>query len=509
MGTHRQKKYAQIDCFSSTDEFLVFNPSIDNLCRAINERLFYVKMDGKFQRPITPDQRHMSWLSDFVNENFVPSHTYSPYPREHFPKLYEGRKRTIYQNAVDSLRGERLTAKDYVLQAFGKIENLKATGKKREDIVQRVIQTRGPRYNVELGRFLKRSEHTFYDDIDDMFRRLGQALPNEKTILKGLNAIQVAKQIELKWNRFKQPVAVLFDAKRFDQHVNVPILKIEHNMHLQYFPIKRHKRKLTKLLSAQLDNRGRGFCKDGKVKYHIGACRCSGDMNTGSGNCACMCVMVLGLMRSIGINEYAVGNNGDDCFVILEKQHLDSLMNNIDSYFRKCGFVMEVEEPVYHIEGINFCQTSPVFDGSKYRMVRTPRAAMTKDSISIHPFDTVHNFYTYLDSIGQGGLSLTGGIPLMQEYYAAFNRNAATIGRQYGCRRKQRINQVTEINGFWFMKRNMCEKYTTITDDARLSFYRAFDILPDVQQYLESSLRQYTLTWHGKDYVRRGQVLAY
>lgn len=497
MGTPRHKKYHVNDLFSSNMEFLVFTPSVDNTARAINERLFYVKMNGALQRPIQAQQDAVDSLEAFILDVFEVSERFAPYPREVIPELYKGRKRTIMENAVVDLRSKPLAKKDFRLQAFGKVENLKKSGKKFGDMVLRVIQTRGPRYNVELGRFLKKIEHTLYKDIDKMFTKFNKGPDDEITIMKGYNSEDSARILYLKWSRFRRPVCILFDAKRFDQHCGDKVMKVEHKMYVKYFPNRRHRNTLKWLLAGQLDNKGTAYCKDGKVKYHIGACRCSGDMNTGSGNCCIMCIVSLEFTQYLELQDFAFFNNGDDAGLIVEEEDVEKLLEHLDAFYRARGFIIEVEEPIRVFEQISFCQTQPVFDGDKYRMIRAPEAAASKDALSIHPFHSPKDWVAYLDSVGQGGLSMTGGIPMVQEYYSAMLRiSKENMPSNYDVS-KRKENQSSEKTGFWFMTRNMNEKYREPTEAARYSFFLAFNILPEIQIAMEQTYRSFSMSWRG------------
>lgn len=497
-GNPPAKKYSVIDIFTSTRKFLVFNPSIDNLSRALNERLFHVKLNGVFDEPTHPKDKSWDKLATIIYPLLVDSlHKFTPYTREEIPGLYVGRKNTIYNAALVSLRSKPLTVKDSTINCFGKIENLDATTKKIEDIVQRVIQARGPRYNLELGRYLKKIEHQVYRDIDKMFAKETGRSKNVKTVIKGMNASETARHMAAKWFSFKDPVCISIDAKRFDQHTSVDALLFEHKIYPMYFSQSRHKKSLRYLLSQQILNKGRAFCKDGKLKYtHLGG-RCSGDMNTGLGNSVLMTSMVFGYMRSIGISDYSLFCNGDDAGIIVERKHLKEVQANMYEYFKDLGFILEIEEPVDIFEQISFCQTNPVFDGYNWRMIRDIRVSSSKDALSITAFQSAKDWVYYMDSVGQGGLSMTAGIPMCQEYYSAMIRNSkinCPSGFDVSKRKAQMMDRQT---GFWFMSNNMNLKYQPVTVEARVSFYKAFGILPDVQIQMEQEYKDTNLQWCG------------
>lgn len=497
-GTPKTKRYSVIDNFSSKAEFIVLNASVDNLARAVNERMMMPKLEGKYQVPFKPDNRSLKRLSGTIRKS-IRSHIrkVSPYPRERIPELYTGRKRTIYQNALNSLQIKPLDKKDWQTKIFGKIENLKLSGKDEESIIQRVIQGQSTRYNVELACYIKPMEHLLYRAIDDMFNARTGASDKEKTVLKGLNCQQVAEQIKMKWDRFADPVCLPIDAKKFDACTSNKIQRVEHSIYGMFFDCKEDKKKLSWLLSKQLKVKGRGICHDGTVKYQMENIRMSGCMNTGSGNCSVMCYMIFEFMDIIGISHFAVGDNGDDAFIIVERHAIKKVMDNLYTQFKCFGYIMEIGELAYDMEEIEFCQTHPVFDGESWRMVRDPRNSCTKDTISIHPFNSVKDYCAYLDSVGTGGLSATGGIPMLQDFYSAMIRLSESNAPEGFDVSKRKIEQTQQVNGFYYMRRGMNKKHVTITDQARVSFWKAFGIKPDVQLFMEAEYRSISQKWQG------------
>lgn len=479
-------------------EFIVLNASVDNLARAVNERMMLPKLEGKYQKPFRPDPKSLARLSCTIRKA-IRSHIVkvSPYPREKIPELYTGRKRTIYQNALSSLQIKPLEKSDWQTSIFGKIENIIKSGKDVESIIQRVIQGQSARYNVELACFIKPMEHQLYRAIDKMFIARTGASDKEITVLKGLNCEQVANQIKMKHGRFADPVCIPIDAKKYDACTSNEIQEIEHSMYGMFFNCREDREKLAFLLSKQLIVKGRGRCYDGTVKYKMKHIRMSGCMNTGSGNCSTMCYMIYEYMDILEIADYAVGNNGDDAFIIVERYNVKKVVDNLYDQFKKFGYIMEIGELAYDMEEIDFCQTRPVFDGSSWRMVRDPRNSCTKDTISIHPFNSVKDYCAYTDSIGTGGLSATGGIPMLQEYYTAMIRlSQSNLPKGYDLS-KRRIEQTQLINGFYYMRRGMNKKYSLVTDQARISFWKAFGVKPDVQLELEAEYRAINQKWLG------------
>jgi len=211
----------------------------------------------------------------------------------------------------------------------------------------------------------------------------------------------------------------------------------------------------------------------------------SGDMNTAMGNCIIMCGLIYTYARERKVPVQLV-NNGDDCVVIISRRHLARFEHGLIDWFREMGFTMKVEDHVDVFEKIVFCQMQPVFDGSKYVMVRNPAVSIAKDAISIKPLDSKTMYEKWLGAVGEGGVSLTGGIPILQSFYLCLERGS------HGRRLK---DDPTMETGWWYLSRGMARKVSKVRDEARFSFYLAFDIPPDLQIAVEEYYDSYTPTY--------------
>jgi hypothetical protein len=403
----------------------------------------------------------------------------TPVSLQEFVEYYKGRRRTIYQNAANSLLRTGIRLKDALIKAFVKAEFINSDDKPDPD--PRVISPRDPRYNVEVGRYLRPKEHEVYRAIAQIF--------GEPTVLKGYNAEQTGKIFRDKWNRYRDPVAIGLDASRFDQHVSVEALQWEHSVYNGMY----HCKKLRKLLSWQLHNRVVGYCRDGKLEYTTEGCRMSGDMNTAMGNCVIMCGLVHAYLQSRGIRG-SLANNGDDCTVIMERKDLVKFQGGLSEWFLEMGFNMVVEQPVYCLEGIEFCQTHPVFVAGKYIMVRNFPKALSKDCLSLKELDAPKVCRAWMDAVGQGGLSLTGGIPVYQEFYASYIRIARSIPlhrqSRRSSKRRHNIPDADLTGGMAWLSKGMTRDYRAISPETRHSFYLAFGTTPDMQVELENFYRK-------------------
>jgi hypothetical protein len=312
--------------------------------------------------------------------------------------------------------------------------------------------------------------------------------------MKGHNAHGTAKWLRHKWDMFSKPVAVGLDASRFDQHVSIDALRWEHSVYLKCFRGS-DKVELRRLLSWQLSNSGIGRATDGHIKYSVEGCRMSGDMNTSLGNCLLMCAMVWAYCSEKGI-RHQLANNGDDCVVIVEKCDLHRFNSGLKEWFLEVGFTMKVEEPAYVFEKVEFCQTQPVWDGVRWVMTRNPWKCISKDVMTFLDAGRADVARGWMDAVGHCGLSLSGGIPVLQEFYTSLIRNGG--GKQIG-------KHPALESGFFRLAKGMNREYVGITDEVRVSFWEAFGMLPTTQLQLEA---YYASVVIATDVTHREIVLA-
>ncbi len=510
VGHEKAKIYHYTDLYLSGLKLDVFSPSAHNLVRAVNERVFFMKVDGEYRRPYTPIEDayglHMEPVAHALDEM---SRVISPLTREQVPDLYSGSKRDAYRKAVARNCREPLDASLARLKAFGKIE---AVPQKPDpnDGVMRLIHPRDIRYCAELARYIRPVEHLMYKNIDRMFSKdtITYRHPNshgrcgrrqrERTVFKGLDAFDQAAQLKHKWNKYESPVCIMLDASRFDQSVSLDALQWEHRRYLKYFKGAARTR-LEKLLDMQLFNKATIRTPTLKMKYEVEGGRMSGDMNTGLGNCLLMCSLVKAYCELQGLEKYSVANNGDDCLVICDSS--DSHLLDYDliaDYFRSAGFSMKIEDPVYTFEQIDFCQTHPVWNGESYVMCRNPLKCLSKDTMSLVQFTNVKEWVSHTWVVAQCGLALTSGIPVLQEFYLAMDRTAKeNCPENYAIEKKCTVDRRFYDSGFARLAKGLVGKITPVTSDARVSFTLAFGVLPESQRHHEREIGETSCSWEG------------
>ncbi len=273
--------------------------------------------------------------------------------------------------------------------------------------------------------------------------------------------------------QFSDPVAIGLDATKFDMHVSPAMLQWEHSIYLAIF---KQDSKLRRLLSWQMNNVGRGYCANGKLKYKVKGKRFSGDMNTALGNCIIMCAMVHSYLAARGVEGKLV-NNGDDCVVFIERRDLARFQQGLAEWFLDLGFRMVAEAPVFDINQIEFCQMRPIHTASGWKMVRNIPNALAKDRLCLLPLRYATEMREWLGSVGACGLSLCGGVPVLNAFYKCYARHGS-------CNTK--FGETLMLNsGTKMLARGMRQEEEPVTPEARYQSWLAWGILPDHQVEVE------------------------
>jgi len=463
--TGKTRKVYCVSNFYQLKPFVVHDNSIVNARRALVERVLNVEGPDGLMPPPRPAAGAMAKLSSFRNLLGRYTGVIPRMPRQQFVDRYTGRRRTIYEKAMNEVEKYGLRPKDAMLSSFVKCEKVPL---KTSDPVPRLIQPRGPNYNLEVGRHISHMEKPLYRAIGTIY--------GHPTVMKGHNAHGTAILLREKWDSYKDPVAVGLDAKRFDQHQSAEMLRWEHSVYLNASG-PGDRKELKKLLEHQVRNRGVIRCPDGVIHYEVDGCRMSGDMNTAMGNCLVMCAVLHAFKEKTGLN-FSLANNGDDCVIFLERRHLRDL-NSLPNHFLEFGLQVEIEEPVDVFEKVVFCQTQPVYDGERWIMVRQPSVSMAKDAYCTLPMESPKVANGWMTAVGKCGMSMTGGIPVVQEYYAAYLR--AGKGVEIG-------HTLHHESGFFHLGKGMDRHYRIPCSEARLSYWLAFGTTPTQQVLLEQTL---------------------
>ena len=469
-GSPKARKYVQLDGLSPNFQLGIYNGDINTLACGLLERMFFCKVKGEF---VSPPQVSSKTIASTLNyfRSAVLKRCGRP-PRltlEEVVETYTGRKRTTYQNALNSLAVDPVKRKDARSKAFVKVEK-GVLGK-----APRPIQPRDPRYNLVVAKYIKPLEPA-------IFKAIARVFGDGPTVMKGYNVRQIGGIIRGKWESFRKPCGIGIDAVKFDMHVCLEMLEYEHGFYTNVYS----QAELKKLLKWQIHNRGIGYCSNGKLRYQVKGRRFSGDMNTSLGNCIIMCALVHAYSKHKGIHTKLI-NNGDDCVVFMESGDADAFMVGFTAWFMQFGFRMTVEKPVYEIEHIEFCQMHPIWTPSGYVMVRNVDKSLAKDSMALVSVNNEKSARTWLKAIGQCGASAAPGIPILQEFYQLFDRQSN--------RTSKIMNSAQMLGGFFMLSRGMEQCTRVIDPGTRVSFMTAFGYTPDEQRAYEDKLRKFEICY--------------
>jgi hypothetical protein len=378
---------------------------------------------------------------------------------EEFVDCYNGRKKRIYENARDSLAEHPLEEKDAFIQAF--IKDEKTNFNAKPNACPRIIQPRSPRFNLTVGVYLKPFEKAVFRALSAVFRGI--------VVAKGLNAVERGNVLRTKWVKFDDPVAIFLDAKRFDQHCSREMIDWLHYVEEKVFPQMKQYNDMRK------QNRCFARAPDGSVKYTVNRCVMSGDMDTASGDTLMMCAVTWTIMRNMGV-KFEYTNDGDDGVLMIEALDAGKVCKELRLRFLEFGFTMKVEGMTDTFERIIFCQTQPVFDGNKWVMVRQPKVALAKDSVTLRRVRDADHLDELRNAMGWCGMSLAGNMPIYRSFYKTLI-----------CGERPELEMNT---GMAYLARGLEPIDENITDECRLSFWKAFGIHPTKQLVLEDLCRK-------------------
>jgi len=484
----KPRKYTIVQGFVPDHNLGVYNNGVDAIARALTERYFFCKdKNGPGFRNIIapiPHAFNKQYFREFRRLVDVNMPNLPRLSRQQVVDRYTGSKRRVYEEAYQSLCRESLSRKDSKLHMFVKFE--------KQDLgkAPRGINPRDPRFNLELGRYLKHAEKPFFKAINKAF----QSVTNH-TVIKGLNADESARVLHQKWLRFNEPVAIGLDAEKFDAHVSVQALQFEHSFYTDQYP---GDSQLKRMLLWQLRNGGTAYAADGKVKFSIAGTRSSGDLNTSLGNCLIMCGSIYAYARQRGVT-IELANNGDDCVVMCERSEQSKFLAGLEGWFRHRGFSMVAEEPVYEFERIEFCQTKPILTSAGWRMVRNHAAVFKKDPMCLVSISNDKTFRKWLYAVGECGSILTSGVPVQSAFYASFKRHGLKCSDAFVDHTYKGTSMCSRISGL---------DNAEITAEARVSYYYAFGVLPDEQVCIEDGLASSVIgEWDSSPITRDSIVL--
>lgn len=258
------------------------------------------------------------------------------------------------------LRIKRAAKKNFRadVNMFLKIEKL------LKPTVPRAIQARHDAYKYVLGPYIAQIEND---------------LSNRGILCKGLTPRELGARYEVMIEKFTDPVVVEIDYNRFDAHVSLEMLRLEHDVYKKYFDIG-------ELLQYQEKN----HCSTrSHLKYDITGTRMSGDMNTSCGNGLLNWAMTTAVGGGIKFEQMV---EGDDSVIVCERK--DAGTFNTDRY--SC-FGMSPVIKISEVDEASFCSGIFLHTTAGRVLTRHVGRLLRKCPYVIEPFnsdpcDVVRNY---------------------------------------------------------------------------------------------------------------------
>jgi hypothetical protein len=317
---------------------------------------------------------------------------------------FSGAKKKAYLSALEQFSRTGWREKYGKIKVFVKQEALDPMSKNNPD--PRAIWARDPIYNLHIGRYTRPIEHfVFKTKMEDWgFPGVG------RVFAKGLNSYQRAAELRRKWDAFDNPVAFSIDGSRWDMHISLRAIDVEHRFYTNSFP---YCSDLQKLLRYQRVNK----CSTQYHRIKTKGRRMSGDMNTSLGNCLLAVIYIDYYMRSLGIRKWDILDDGDDCVVIVEYENLALFQDNILLLGLDVGQETKIENVATTFNQILFCQSKPIFTRDRWCMVRSPTRAMSKSLFTLK--EDGRDPRSHLFAVMMGLFIEHRGIPVIQNFALA------------------------------------------------------------------------------------------
>lgn len=409
-----------------------------------------------------------------------------PMTKLEFLAGYAGPRLRRYEAAFESLDVTPLERKDGNVSAFIKAEKTDPSKKVNPD--PRMIQLRNARYNVIVGKYMKRIEHHLYTLLSPT---------NTRMVAKGLNASERGELLEEKLRYFRNPVVYSIDGSRWDKHIDVRILDIEHS----FYKILCKDAEFAQALSWQRTNKTR---TSGGVKYKSKGKRMSGDMNTALGNCLLMCLMSMTACEQLGLGKWDILDDGDDCLIIVERSE-EWRLRGLTRKFLEFGQEIKLENRSTDIHGVEFCQSKIVYIDGKPRFVRNWKKCLSGDTSGVKYWGDPNICQSMFATIGTCSLAMFAGVPIMQEHALACLRigGKARLRMDLATQDAVAHRYRTELGKDWVQTAQKKATETFVTAEARASFAQSFGLTVEEQFDIEARLKNWHLdSFQPKDFPK-------
>lgn len=397
-----------------------------------------------------------------------------PWELERVVESFTGSRKRRYEEAYQSILLKPLDAGDARIQSFVKAEKMDPAAKPNPD--PRPIQARSPRYNLKIAQYLRPVEHCIYNI---------KGKDGMREVAKGLNQADRADLIKRKMAMFKRPVVFSIDCSRWDKHVSLDVLRVEHAFYKRVVP---GQPEFERLLSWQEVNRCRTA---GGIRYVVNGGRMSGDINTALGNCLLMVLMVRAAMKRMGIKLYSILDDGDDCLVFVEEEDFDRLSKELQKVFLDYGQELKIENVARDYRDVVFCQSRIVFNGKIDVMIRDWRKVLSHACCGTRHWNDPNLVRPMMGLVGSCELALNLGVPILQSFSQALIRMSKGLmasfknmdtGLMYRLKAEFGQDHPQEI-----------KEVAPVCEEARASFERTYGVERWRQLAIEDILRRWDL----------------
>lgn len=402
MAIHTDRKYKQLLNIRGAPEWVYYNQCPCNEIDSVSRR--HVK-------EVTVDPNHDLYLRlrnncTSIATSFKRSFIYNKWNFVNVIDNTQQKKQSRYRFAYNNIITGKLNVKRMARgRAFVKFEKM-TLAKVEQGAPARLIQFRSYEYTYLLKSYLgpiwkelKESKHIFNNYTGQTF---GEAFTSGKT------QDEVGKIVCDLFSRKENCVVLCLDHSFFDGHHHEHNLAIEH----LFWNLVACNKNLKRLLKFQEVN---FMTLVRSMSYYTSkATRLSGDWNTSAGNS----IINLLMLTTIFPQAFIVVN-GDDSLVFLSKEELDQFSNGFDlstkikSDFKIFGQETKVDRICHVIEDIEYCQCSPVWFPTGYRMIRTPKRLFGRVQYTSHVNMDPKTYYT---SVGLCELAINKGVPMLQNF---------------------------------------------------------------------------------------------
>jgi len=384
--------------------------------------------------------------------------------------------------ARETLLNEPLSKADAKITMFVKADkcnNVRKSYLGGKPFKPRAIMFRGDRYVLCHSKYVKPIESVFSKIVGRCMYPI---------FAKSLNMQQRAQLLDKKMSRFSNPHIFKCDASAFDGSVRkvhlAGVSRLTQRVlgyHVEY----------DRLSSWRMTNKIR--CMQSGARAVIKERRMSGDSDTSCGNCLIMASAIASTMRRMGIKQYELLNDGDDCLIITEQGVIDA--DAFNRYMAEIGFECDGEYAGSDIEDAEFCRSRPVYLDSGLTFVNKIDRKMSTLFSSHKHYNSEKQGSRTLLAVTECILAVTPDMPILAPLAERVNKVVRPRVRKDSKYMRTLANVIHE--NFYHDRLRLLrhvitqDKWRSVTPtiESRLSFERAFNISPQIQVVYEDFYR--------------------